>query len=82
MYYVLLDSFATRTRVIKELHQQGINTVFHYVPLHLSPAGKQYARVHGELTHTEDLSDRLLRLPLWVGMDNVDRVVNALTQLL
>ena len=82
MYYVLLDSFATRTRIIKALHQQGINTVFHYVPLHLSPAGKQYARVHGELTHTEDLSDRLLRLPLWVGMDNVDKVVSALTRLL
>jgi dTDP-4-amino-4,6-dideoxygalactose transaminase len=82
MYYVLLDSFATRTRVIQALNQQGINSVFHYVPLHLSPAGKQYARVHGELTHTEDLADRLLRLPLWVGMNNVDRVVNALTQLL
>ncbi|MFI3188194.1 dTDP-4-amino-4,6-dideoxygalactose transaminase [Crenothrix sp. D3] len=82
MYYVLLDSFATRTRVIQALNQQCINSVFHYVPLHLSPAGKQYARVHGELTHTEDLADRLLRLPLWVGMNSVDRVVNALTQLL
>jgi dTDP-4-amino-4,6-dideoxygalactose transaminase len=82
MYYVLLDSFATRTRVIKELNQQGINTVFHYVPLHHSPAGQRYAKVHGELINTEDLSDRLLRLPLWIGMDDVERVVNALTQLL
>jgi dTDP-4-amino-4,6-dideoxygalactose transaminase len=82
MYYVLLDSFATRTRVIKELNQQGISTVFHYVPLHLAPAGKRHSRVYGELIHTEDLSDRLLRLPLWIGMDGVERVVNALTQLL
>jgi dTDP-4-amino-4,6-dideoxygalactose transaminase len=82
MYYVLLNSYATRTRVIKELNQQGINTVFHYVPLHLAPAGKRHSRVHGELINTEDLSDRLLRLPLWIGMDDVARVVNALTYLL
>ncbi len=82
MYYVLLDSYATRTRVIKELSQQGINTVFHYVPLHLAPAGKRHSRVHGELINTEDLSDRLLRLPLWIGMDGVKTVVNALTHLL
>ena len=82
MYYILLDSYATRTRVIQELNQQGINSVFHYVPLHLAPAGKLHARVHGELTNTEELSDSLLRLPLWVGMNNVERVVNALTHLL
>lgn len=80
MYYVLLDSFATRTRVIEVLAGQGINTVFHYVPLHLSPAGKRHSRVHGELVNTEDLSDRLLRLPLWIGLDGVERVVDALTR--
>ena len=79
MYYILLDSLATRTRIIKTLNEQGINTVFHYVPLHRAPAGQQYGRIHGELTNTEVLSDCLLRLPLWVGMDSVDRVVNALT---
>lgn len=68
MYYVLLDSLAIRTRVIDGLKQQGINSVFHYVPLHSSPAGKRYARTHGDLTNTEYLSDRLLRLPLWVGL--------------
>jgi dTDP-4-amino-4,6-dideoxygalactose transaminase len=82
MYYILLDSLATRTRIINALKEQNIGTVFHYVPLHRAPAGKQYARVHGELTNTEVLSDCLLRLPLWVGMNSVDRVVNALTHLL
>jgi dTDP-4-amino-4,6-dideoxygalactose transaminase len=85
MYYVLLDSFATRTRIIETLKQHGIYTVFHYVPLHLSPAGKTYARTHDELTNTEELSNRLLRLPMWVGMENMDntsRVVNTLTQIL
>ena len=81
MYYVLLDSLATRTRVIDGLKQQGVNAVFHYVPLHLAPAGKRYARTHGDMANTEDLSDRLLRLPLWVGMDSVEDVVSKLTGL-
>ena len=79
MYYVLLDSVATRTRVIDGLKQQGINSVFHYVPLHLAPAGKRYARTHGDMENTENLSDRLLRLPLWVGMDSVENIVTELT---
>ncbi|NOT12361.1 MAG: dTDP-4-amino-4,6-dideoxygalactose transaminase [Methylococcaceae bacterium] len=79
MYYVLLDSLATRTRVIDGLKQQGINAVFHYVPLHLAPAGKRYARTHGDMVNTEDLSNRLLRLPLWVGMNSVENIVTELT---
>ncbi len=82
MYYILLDSLATRTRLIKELNQQGISTVFHYVPLHRAPAGEQYARVHGDLHNTEHLSDCLLRLPLWVGMNSVDKVAEALSRFL
>jgi dTDP-4-amino-4,6-dideoxygalactose transaminase len=46
-----------------------VNAVFHYVPLHNSPAGKKYGRTSGKLEHTDNLSDRLLRLPLWLGMD-------------
>lgn len=82
MYYILLDSLATRTRLIEYLSQQGINAVFHYVPLHLAPAGQRYARVYGELTHTEALSERLLRLPLWVGMDKVSHIVDVISQFL
>jgi len=77
MYYLLLESLEKRTEVIAKLKEQNINTVFHYVPLHSSPAGKKYARTHGELPHTVDLSDRLLRLPLWVGMsDTQNRVID------
>ncbi|MBA3580927.1 MAG: dTDP-4-amino-4,6-dideoxygalactose transaminase [Gammaproteobacteria bacterium] len=82
MYYVLLDSLGTRMRVIDGLKKQGVNAVFHYVPLHVSIAGKQYSKTHGNMTHTEDLSDRLLRLPLWIGMENVNKVVNALSNIL
>ena len=80
MYYILLDSLAVRSHVIQELKAVGINAVFHYVPLHLSPAGKRLARVHGNLPHTEHLAERLLRLPLWLGLDkNLDQIVKALT---
>lgn len=68
MYYVLLDSLETRTKVIQGLNEQDIYSVFHYVPLHLSPAGKKLAQTHRNLINTEHFSDRLLRLPLWVGM--------------
>jgi dTDP-4-amino-4,6-dideoxygalactose transaminase len=68
MYYVLLDSLATRTRVIDRLKQQGINAVFHYVPLHSAPAGIRYGRVHGGMAVTDSVSGNLLRLPLWVGL--------------
>ena len=68
MYYILLNSLKQRTELIKRFKKQDIHPVFHYIPLHNAPAGKQYARVHGELKHTENLSERLLRLPLWVGL--------------
>jgi dTDP-4-amino-4,6-dideoxygalactose transaminase len=79
MYYILLESLKKRTEVIAQLKQQGVNAVFHYVPLHSSPAGKKYGRTSGELRHTGNLSDRLLRLPLWVGLDEAqDRVIAQL----
>ena len=79
MYYILLESLEKRTEVIARLKEQGVHAVFHYVPLHSSPAGKKYGRTHGELRHTSDLSDRLLRLPLWVGMNEAqDKVIAQL----
>ncbi len=71
MYYVLLDSLQMRTALMAKLREQGINSVFHYVPLHSAPAGLKYGRVHGPMTHTDDLSDRLLRLPLWIGLTDL-----------
>lgn len=69
MYYILLPSLVKRKALIEELKQHGIHAVFHYVPLHNAPAGRQYGRAHGELTVTDELADRLLRLPLWVGLE-------------
>lgn len=57
MYYILLDSLEHRTDLMMKLKEQRVNTVFHYVPLHSSPAGLKYGRVHSKMTHTDDLAD-------------------------
>jgi dTDP-4-amino-4,6-dideoxygalactose transaminase len=58
--------------------------VFHYVPLHSSAAGRRYGRVVGSLRNTDAASQRLIRLPLWVGMNqaDVDRVGTLVEQAL
>lgn len=86
MYYVLLPSLEKRTRFISRMNEAGIGAVFHYVPLHSSPAGRRYGRVHGDMFITERVSDRLVRLPLWIGVEvhqeeifeNADRVLSQL----
>ncbi|MGA3086645.1 MAG: dTDP-4-amino-4,6-dideoxygalactose transaminase [Thermodesulfobacteriota bacterium] len=77
MYYILLESLEKRNELINHLQEQGVNTVFHYVPLHSSLAGRRYGRVSGTMINTVSISDRLLRLPLWLGMSSemVDRIV-------
>lgn len=83
MYYILLESLEKRTEVIAKMKESGVYPVFHYVPLHSSPAGKKYGRASGELPYTSNLSDRLLRLPLWVGMDGAqDTVIEQLNSAL
>ena len=72
MYYLLLDSLDTRTAMIAHLKTQGVNPVFHYVPLHSAPAGKKYGRVCGSMQQTDTLSERLVRLPLYYEMKQAD----------
>ena len=83
MYYVLLAPEVDRQKVLNEFKRNEITSVFHYVPLHSSPAGKKYGRVHEELALTNHLSERLVRLPLWVGINNAqqERVVQVLRDL-
>jgi dTDP-4-amino-4,6-dideoxygalactose transaminase len=75
MYYILLDSLAQRTQLIEKFKKQDIHPVFHYIPLHSAPAGLKYARTQGDLIHTNSLSERLLRLPLWIGLENAQHQV-------
>ena len=65
LFYVLLEDLATRTQLIAHLKARGIHSVFHYVPLHSAPAGLRFGRAAGPMTVTDDVSDRLLRLPLF-----------------
>jgi dTDP-4-amino-4,6-dideoxygalactose transaminase len=69
MYYLLLSDLSARTSFIEAMKKAGIGTVFHYIPLHSSPAGIRYGRSNGELPVTDATSDRLVRLPLWIGIE-------------
>lgn len=78
MYYVLLPDAGTRTRMIEFLAKRRIRAVFHYVPLHSSPAGRRYGRPAGDLNVTDRVASTLLRLPLWLGLEpELDRVLEA-----
>ncbi|QDL54442.1 dTDP-4-amino-4,6-dideoxygalactose transaminase [Rhodoferax aquaticus] len=68
MYYVLVSPDTDRQAVLNEFRRQSIATVFHYIPLHSSPAGIRYGRVHGSMEVTTTQSERLIRLPLWFGI--------------
>ncbi|GGZ71005.1 dTDP-4-amino-4,6-dideoxy-D-glucose transaminase [Lysobacter xinjiangensis] len=78
MYYLLLPTLAARTEFIATLRARGVAAVFHYIPLHSAPAGRKYGRTHGTLEITDSISDRLVRMPLWVGLeDQLDTVFEA-----
>jgi dTDP-4-amino-4,6-dideoxygalactose transaminase len=76
MYYLLLPDLAKRTQFIEAMAKSGIGAVFHYVPLHSSPAGLRYGRSHGNLPVTVSAGERLVRLPLWLGVeDQLDTII-------
>lgn len=80
MYYILVSESVHRSKVIQHLKDNGINAIFHYVPLHSSTAGMRLGRAAGTMMNTVSLSERLLRLPLWVGIthEQQERTVNCL----
>ena len=69
IYYLLFHDRNLRDAFIDFLAKKNIHAVFHYVPLHSSPMGDKVGRIGGDLTNTERTSDRIVRLPLWVDMD-------------
>ena len=72
MFYIKAKDLEERTALISYLKEQDILAVFHYVPLHSSPAGKLFGRFHGEDRYTTKESDRLLRLPMYYGLEQKD----------
>jgi dTDP-4-amino-4,6-dideoxygalactose transaminase len=68
IYHLLLNDLETRTGLMAHLKQKGVQSTFHYVPLHSAPAGLKYGRAHGDLGVTDRVSDCIVRLPLGSGM--------------
>lgn len=72
IFYFLLPTMQTRIELWTHLKEAGIQSTFHYVPLHSAPAGLKYGKVSGSMAVTDDHSARLLRLPLWADMTAAD----------
>jgi dTDP-4-amino-4,6-dideoxygalactose transaminase len=82
LFYVLLPDLATRTQVMARLRDEGIQTTFHYVPLHDSEGGRRFSARPVECPVTSDVSSRLLRLPFHNNLSHSDatRVAEALVR--
>lgn len=82
MFYIKTRDLEERQALIQALREQGILAVFHYIPLHSSPAGKKFGRFHGEDRYTTKESERLLRLPMYYSLteENVNDVVSVIEE--
>jgi len=82
MFYILLPNLENRQAAIAHLKEHGIQAVFHYLPLHLSPMGEKFGGREGDCPITEQVSDRLLRLPFYTNMTEEDQmqVIEALKE--
>lgn len=80
MYFILLSPEIERQKVIEQFKLNNITSVFHYVPLHSSIAGRRYGRAHGDLSVTNQQSERLVRLPMWVNLsfEQQEKIVEVL----
>jgi dTDP-4-amino-4,6-dideoxygalactose transaminase len=82
MFYLLMPSLDHRTALIDHLKSRGILSVFHYLPLHMSDMGRHFGGKPGDCPITEDVSDRLLRLPFYNDLEpkDLEYVVTAITE--
>ena len=72
MFYVMAENLEERTALISHLKENGVQAVFHYVPLHSAAAGTKFGRFHGKDRFTTDTFNRLLRLPMYYGLTDSD----------
>lgn len=81
MFYFFARDLAERTHLLDFLHNNAITAVFHYVPLHSSPAGQRFSRQGSAMTVTDNIAERLVRLPLYYRMteEEQDRVISLVT---
>ena len=80
MYYLVTQSLDERKSFINYMRLAGIQCVFHYVPLHSSPFGLKHGRALGRMTVTDEISDQLVRLPMWVGVENQQEQIVTLAR--
>lgn len=82
MFYLLLNDLETRTRLIEFLKDKGILSVFHYIPLHSSLAGKKYTKYVGDMKITNKTSDTLVRLPLFYDIldEEIEEIIFSIEQ--
>jgi dTDP-4-amino-4,6-dideoxygalactose transaminase len=80
MFYLLMPSLELRQGLIAHLKKNGINSVFHYLPLHLSEMGMRFGGRQGDCPVTERVSDQLLRLPFYnvLGREEQERVIETI----
>jgi dTDP-4-amino-4,6-dideoxygalactose transaminase len=84
LFYLILPGENERDALLRRLNAAGVNAVFHYVALHDSPAGRRYGRVGGEMTNTDAVSRRLIRLPCYFDLSEAqqERVIEMVTRFL
>jgi dTDP-4-amino-4,6-dideoxygalactose transaminase len=81
IYYLLLPDEEARQRTIQRLKERHVQTVFHYLPLHDSEFGKFNSTAHGDIKVTNSIASRLMRLPLWIGLEeHQDKVIESIKQ--
>ncbi len=68
MFYILVENEQIRNALLERFKMAGIGAIFHYIPLHDSPAGFQFGRTYGNLTRTKYFASCLIRLPMWIGL--------------
>ena len=72
MFYIKAKDLEERTRLIDYLKSHGVGAVFHYIPLHSAPAGRKFGKFVGQDTYTTRESERLMRLPMYYGLKDIE----------
>ena len=75
----MFSDLKRRTKFIKYMKKNDIHCVFHYIPLHTSPKGLKIGRFFGDLQVTDNVSENLVRLPMWVGLSAImqEKIINT-----
>lgn len=81
VYYLLAPDRDIRTDWLARLNAVGVNAVFHYIPLHSSPGGMEFGQTRGSMRVTDDVANRIFRLPLWSGMSDA-QVEHVITEVI